>query len=87
MDLTNSTTIQDVRTVLASVLGIDDRAEAIEATTPLFGSVPELDSMAVVELVGALEERFGFVIDDEEITGELFETLSSLAAFVDSKRI
>lgn len=86
MDLTNSATLQEVTSVLATVLGIEDRATRLDASTPLFGSLPELDSMAVVELVSALEERFGFEIDDKDITGELFETLGSLAAFVDAKR-
>ena len=55
--------------------------------TPLLGAMPELDSMAVVELVvTALEQRFGFDPDDDEITGEVFETLGTLAAFVDAKR-
>jgi acyl carrier protein len=85
MDLSNSSTLQDVRSVVASVLGIEDRASTLEATTSLFGGLPELDSMAVVELVGALEERFGLEINDHEITGEAFETLGSLAAFVDGK--
>ncbi len=39
----------------------------------------------MLELVGALEERFDIVVDDEEFSGELFETLGSLTAFVDSK--
>ena len=34
----------------------------------------------------ALEEHFGIVIDDSEFTGDIFETLGSLAAFVDGKR-
>ena len=41
--------------------------------------------MAVVELVLALEERFGIEIDDEDVTAEVFETLASLTAFVDGR--
>jgi acyl carrier protein len=40
----------------------------------------------VLELVSALEDRFGIVVEDEEFGGEIFETLGSLAAFVDRKR-
>jgi acyl carrier protein len=85
MDLT-STTLDDVKAVVVSTLGIEERADALAASTPLLGGLPELDSMAVVELVTALEARFGFEVSDDEITGEVFETLGSLAAFVDSKR-
>jgi acyl carrier protein len=85
MDLT-STTLDDVKSVVVSTLGIEDRADALNASTPLLGGLPELDSMAVVELVAALEARFGFEVTDDEITGEVFETLGSLAAFVEAKR-
>jgi acyl carrier protein len=85
MDLT-STTLDDVKAVVVSTLGIEDRADTLSASTPLLGGLPELDSMAVVELVAALEVRFGFEVSDDEITGEVFETLGSLAAFVEAKR-
>lgn len=84
-DLTSSpTTVGEVAEVLATTLGTGDRP--LDAATPLFGSLPELDSMAVVELVAALEERFGIRIDEDEVTGEVFETVSSLATLVDTKR-
>ncbi|MFC7533533.1 acyl carrier protein [Actinoplanes sp. GCM10030250] len=79
------TTIDDVKAVLVSVLGIEDRAATIDAGTQLLGNLPELDSMAVLELVAALEERFGVTVDDDEVTAEVFDTLSSLAALIDSK--
>jgi acyl carrier protein len=78
--------VVDVRSVVAATLGIDDhRATAMHAGTELFGSVPELDSMAVVELVYALEERFAIAIDGDEISADIFETLGSLTEFVASK--
>ena len=84
MDLT-STTLDDVKAVVVSTLGIEDRADSLTAASPLLGAVPELDSMAVVELVVALETRFGFEVSDDDITGEVFETLGSLAAFVEAR--
>jgi acyl carrier protein len=84
MALTGTTT-QDVKDLLVSVLGIEDRAATIHADTPLLGNVPELDSMAVLELVAALEQRFHVTVDDDEVTAEAFETLGSLAALVDAK--
>ena len=77
--------LDDVKAVLVATLGVEDRADRIDASTPLFGQLPELDSMAVVELVYALEERFGIAIEGEEITAEAFETLGSLATFVAGK--
>jgi len=83
MDLTRTTTLEGVKAVLVEILGIEDRAETLDASTPLLGSLPELDSMAVLELVVALEQRFGITIDDDEVTAEVFETVGTLATFVD----
>ena len=80
-----STTTQEVKAVLVSVLDIESRAATIQADTQLLGNLPELDSMAVLELIAALEERFGVSIDDEEVTAEAFDTLASLTALVEEK--
>lgn len=77
--------IDDVKEVIGEVLQISDRARAFDASTLLFGSIPELDSMAVVSLITALEERFDFVADDDEITAEVFESVGSLSDFVEQK--
>jgi acyl carrier protein len=83
---TSTAALDGVVDVIVKTLGIEDRADSLDASTPLFGSLPELDSLAVVELAAALEDRFDFVIDDSEFTGEVFETVGSLAAFVDARR-
>jgi acyl carrier protein len=79
-------TVEGVKAVVVETLAIQDRADSIDATTPLLGSLPELDSMAVLEVLLALEERFGVAIDGEDVTAESFETLESLAALVDAHR-
>jgi acyl carrier protein len=83
----DSTTIDidAVKAVVVETLGVEDRAGTLDASTPLFGSLPELDSMAVLELVLELEQRFGITIEGEDVTADVFETLASLAAFVDEK--
>lgn len=68
--------------VVGTTLGIEERVGAFDATTPLFGTLPELDSLAVLELVTALEDRFGITVDDDELAGGLLETAGSLHAFV-----
>lgn len=75
-------TLDGVRRVLVRTLGIEDRAGGIDADTALLGGLPELDSLAVLELAAALEDDFGIVIDDADFTGEVFETVGTLAAFV-----
>lgn len=79
------TTLESVKAVLVRSLGLSDRAESITAATPLFGAMPELDSLAVVELAAALEERFGFSIEDDDFTADVFESVGTLAQFVDAR--
>ena len=77
-----------VRSVLADVLGIDAaRAEAFTDTTPLFGTLPELDSMAVAGVLTELEDRLGIVIDDDEVDGAMLETFGALVAFAAGKAL
>jgi acyl carrier protein len=74
--------LDDVTGVIVRTLGIENRAATLTASTPLFGAMPELDSLAVLELVTRLESTFSIAIDDEDITGEVFETVGSLAEFI-----
>lgn len=84
--MTDQDTFLAVRDVVTTLLGIEDRAETLQPSTPLFGSIPELDSMAVLELISELEVRFGIEVQEEEVTGDVFDTLGSLTDYVDSKR-
>lgn len=77
--------LDEIRTVLGETLQLGDRAEAFDASTPLFGSLPEFDSLAVVSVLTAIEERYDMVIEDEEITADIFESVGSLSTFVENK--
>jgi acyl carrier protein len=85
VEATNGATVQGVAAVLAETLGIEDRKNSLDASTPLFGSLPELDSLGVVEVTLALEKRFDITIEDEDVTAEVFRTVGSVAALVDAK--
>ncbi|QNG44080.1 acyl carrier protein [Sphingobium yanoikuyae] len=75
-----------VRALLRDVLSLSqERADAFEADTPLFGAVPELDSMAVAGLLTEMEDRFDILIEDEDIDGDTFETFGTLVAFLRAK--
>ena len=77
-----------VRGVLRDVLGIAaDRAAAFNEATPLFGALPELDSMAVAGVLTELEDRLGIVIEDDEVDGEMLETFGALTRFAASKAL
>ena len=75
-----------VRALLRDVLSLSqERADAFEADTPLFGALPELDSMAVAGLLTEMEDRFDILIEDEDIDGDTFETFGTLVAFLRAK--
>lgn len=78
-------TQQAVRNILGQTLQLGPRAEQLDATSPLLGALPELDSMAVVSILTAIEEHFGFSVDDDEISADTFATLGTLTAFVEQK--
>ncbi len=76
--------IADVKAAVIETLELDRQA-SIDADTPLLGALPELDSMAVLELIVVLEQRFGITVEDEDVTAEAFETVASLTDFVESR--
>ena len=73
---------QEVLRVIDEVLSLGGRTSTYSRATHLLGAVPELDSMAVVSLITAIEERFGLSVDDGDIDGATFETVGSLVDFV-----
>jgi acyl carrier protein len=75
--------LDEVSGIVSNTLGL--RGHRLEAGSALLGSVPELDSMAVISLLTALENHFGFSVDDDEISASHFATLGTLTAFVDAK--
>jgi acyl carrier protein len=78
-------TFEQIRQIVGDVLQLGDRTDSLQPETALLGNIPEFDSMAVVGVITALEEQLGIVIEDDDITGEVFETLGNLTEFVNSK--
>lgn len=77
-----------LRATLADVLGIDPaRVAAFDEATPLFGALPEFDSMAVASLLTALEERLGILIEDHEVDADMLETYGNLLTFAKGKAL
>jgi acyl carrier protein len=77
---------QTVRAVLTDVLGIaPERAAGFQAETGLFGSLPELDSMAIAGLLTEIEDRLGIVIEDDEVDGDMLATFGTLVTYLDRK--
>ena len=77
-----------LRAVLADVLGLDKaRVATFRGETPLFGALPEFDSMAVAGLLTELEERLGILIEDHEVDADMMETFGALLTFARNKAL
>jgi acyl carrier protein len=75
-----------LRAIFHETLGVSaDRVAQFDASTPLFGALPELDSMAVANLLTDLEDRLGIIIDDDEVDGDMLEDFGGLTNFVRDK--
>lgn len=77
--------LEEVRAILGESLQLGPRAQKLQPQTPLLGNLPELDSLAVVNVITAIEERYAVVIDDDELSADIFRDVGSLMAFVEQK--
>jgi acyl carrier protein len=77
-----------LRSVLIDVLGLSEsRVAGFDESTPLFGALPEFDSMAVAGLLTELEERLGILIEDHEVDADMMETFGALLTFARAKAL
>lgn len=77
-----------LRAVLVDVLGLPrERVLGFTEATPLFGAMPEFDSMAVAGLLTELEERLGIQIEDHEVDADMLETYGALLTFARAKAL
>ena len=77
--------LEELKTLIGEVLQISDRMENLGENDALLGAIPEFDSMAVVSLLTVIEENYGVMIDDDDVSAENFETIGSFLQFVNAK--
>ncbi len=75
----------EIKRILSDILGSSERFDSMTPDTFLLGNIPELDSVAVVTIILALEKNFSLSIHDDEISAKTFETLGTLVNFVEKK--
>jgi acyl carrier protein len=74
---------QTVLKILDRELNLKGRALEYTAETKLRGALPQLDSMAIVSLVSALEEEMAFEFPEDQLDGAIFETVGTLTECVE----
>lgn len=77
--------VKEVSILVRDVLVLGESADIFDESTRLMGAIPEFDSMAVVSIITALEEEYGVEVDDDDISAEVFETIGTLATYLESK--
>jgi len=75
--------LENVVGVIVNTVGGDIKREMLTEDFKLIGNI--LDSMAVTNLILALEDHFGIIFNDEELAAEAFETVRTLAELVRGK--
>ena len=75
----------EIAKLLTDTLNLGHRGENLRADSPLLGSVPEFDSMAVVTVLTQIEDQYGIEFDDDDVSAESFATLGSLVDLVQCK--
>lgn len=76
---------REVVAILSDTLQLPDGGAQLTPDSGLLGEIAELDSMAVLTIITAFEERLGLEVMDDEIDADTFATLGTLVAFVEQK--
>ena len=78
-------TVAQVLDVVAESLSCTIDVRAMQAEDALLGALPELDSIGIVALITALENRFDVHFEDDDLYAEVFATVASLLAHINMR--
>ena len=79
--------VLELKKQIIEVLNLEDvQPEDIENDAPLFGSGLGLDSIDALELIVMMEKNYGIKIKDPSAGKEIFNSINSMAEFVQANR-
>ncbi|TMM45632.1 acyl carrier protein [Colwellia ponticola] len=78
--MTQQTSEQLIKLLVAIIPNYDENFW--HADTELFGAIAEFDSMALVTLIGEIEEYFDITLDEDDINADNFASVKSLTELV-----
>ncbi|MDA0745029.1 MAG: acyl carrier protein [bacterium] len=79
-----ATIVQTMKKLIVTTLGLSIQPEDIPDDEALFGGIGA-NSTASLEIIFAIEETFGIEVTDDELRVELFDSVRTLADYVDQK--
>lgn len=74
-----------IKLLLIEILSLDMSEEDMRDDMLLLGNIPEFDSMAIVSVITAIEEDFGFMVEDDDLSADVFESVETLCLFVEER--
>jgi acyl carrier protein len=77
--------IEKLKKIIVEELDVNLTADDIDENASLFEDGLGLDSVVIVELVALAEERFGFLLSEDELNLESFANLKVFADVIASK--
>ena len=73
---------QEVLLILTDVLRPD---LPLDLDTALMGAHPQFDSMAAAAILASIEDHFGLILDDDDISAELFVNARAISLLMEEK--
>jgi acyl carrier protein len=76
--MTRAETLSRIKSLLVEVLDLDAVAARIDDNELFFEGKLGMNSIAAIEILSAIEAEFDIVMEDEDISLDLFRTVNSL---------
>lgn len=74
------------KNIVRKSLQLGEKADSMGRDTQLLGGFPEFNSLTITAIITSIEEELDCDIDDAEISAEIFETIGSLADFIEDRQ-
>lgn len=78
-------TLEITKQILKATLQLGSEVDSFDRHTLLLGGLPEFNSLTITTIIMEIENQLDCVVEDSELTAEVFESLGSLADFIESK--
>jgi acyl carrier protein len=78
--------MERLKGIIVNDLDVNVKMTDIDEHASLFEDGLGLDSIAIVDLIVAIEKDFSISIEDEELSSGLFKNLTALTAFINNKQ-
>jgi acyl carrier protein len=77
--------LNQLKDIIANKLDVNLKIDEIDENVSLYEDGLGLDSIAIVDLIVAMEKNFSISIEDEELNADLFKNLTTLSEFIHGK--